>query len=101
MTRYIILSEDEISELRNNREVRIYIDDGIETFLMSKRRRNEVKDTFRPIHNDIFKEFLTETKLNKDLIVDYRPCSDTDNAIVVWLKGGSQITFKPKGVHND
>lgn len=50
-------------------------------------------------YGDIFQEFLTETRIDRQNIEDYRPCCEmfdvpnVSNAIVVWLRNGAKIIY--------
>lgn len=50
-------------------------------------------------YGEIYNKFLKSTKIDRELISDYRPCislfapTEIDNAIIVWLKDGSQIIY--------
>ncbi len=50
-------------------------------------------------YSEIYNKFLKSTKIDRELISDYRPCislfapTEIDNAIIVWLKDGSQIIY--------
>lgn len=50
-------------------------------------------------YSEIYNKFLKSTKIDRDLISDYRPCiplfapTEIDNAIIVWLKDGSRIIY--------
>lgn len=50
-------------------------------------------------YSEIYNKFLKSTKIDRELISDYRPCiplfapTEIDNAIVVWLKDDSQIIY--------
>lgn len=50
-------------------------------------------------YGEIYKEFLSETKIDAKLIDDYRNCCETYGfpyipyAIIVWLKNGSKIIY--------
>lgn len=50
-------------------------------------------------YKQIYETFLQETKIDKDLINDYRPCIEQygqpniQNSIIVWLKCGDQLIY--------
>ena len=50
-------------------------------------------------YGEIYNKFLKSTKIDRELISDYRPCiplfapSEIDNAIIVRLKDGTQIIY--------
>lgn len=50
-------------------------------------------------YGEIYKEFLSKTKIDSNLIEDYRPCcemfdvSNIENGIIVWLKGGGKLIY--------
>lgn len=50
-------------------------------------------------YGEIYNKFLKSTKIDQELISDYRPCiplfapTGIDNAIIVWLEDGSQIIY--------
>ena len=54
-------------------------------------------------YGDIFQEFLTETRIDRQNIEDYQPCCEMfdvpniSNAIVVWLRNGAKIIYVSKG----
>ena len=51
------------------------------------------------VYGEIYNEFLKSTKIDLDLISDYRPCvplfapAGIDNAIIVWLKDSNRIIY--------
>ena len=50
-------------------------------------------------YKDIYNVFLEDTKIDKELIEDYKPCTEMygqpnmQNSIVVWLKNGDQLIY--------
>lgn len=52
-------------------------------------------------YGEIYKQFLEETKMDRKIIEDYRPCvemygvPDMPEGIVVWLKNGWRIIYIP------
>ena len=58
-----------------------------------------VEETPFLTHGDIYKEFLKSTKIDRDLVNDWRPCLPEYNvphipmAIVIWLKDKSSMIY--------
>lgn len=50
-------------------------------------------------YSEIYNKFLKSTKIDRELISDYRPCislfapAEIANAIIVWLKDGNRIIY--------
>lgn len=51
-------------------------------------------------YGEIYKEFLLKTKIDCNLIEDYRPCCEMfdapniGNGIIIWLKSGGKLIYR-------
>lgn len=91
----IILGDEDMEALQNGELIHLQIEDGQTVGLATEKWADEKPDEKKLSDEEIFEQFLHETNMPKENIVDYRYCTEfyagfyIENAIIIQFKKGA------------